>query len=401
MTFGDLLRTLMKVVRRPVFGTRGPSVLGIDFGTSSLKVVQAYKQGGKAMLETYGAVALGPYGGVEVGQATRLSPEQAAAALTDLFREANVTTRQCAVAIPLSASLVSFMQLPEVSENELTTMVPLEARKYIPVPLSEVSLDWMIVPEVPAAGDRAGGVQEGGAFGDSDAHTPRSASGGAREAERRSAERVGVLVVAIHNEELALYRAIGRAAALAVHFVEVEIFSAVRAVLRQGMEVVLVVDVGGHTTKMYLVERGIVKGTHSINRGSQHITEALARSLGIPLTEAEELKRSGKIAEKMGARTLEELVPTQVDLIFAEIRRLLIQYQHRSLRVVSHAIFIGGGALLPGFLDRARAVLPTEVSLGDPFQKLEAPAFLEDVLRQAGPEFAVATGLALRALAEQ
>ena len=399
MTFGDILSMLAKAVRRPVFGTRGPSVLGVDFGASSLKVVQAYKRGGKAVLETYGAIALGPYGGVEVGRATRLGAEQAAAALGDLFREANMTTRECAIAIPLSASLVSFMQLPAVAESKLRTMVPIEARRYIPVPLTEVALDWMVVPEV-SGGNETGVAERSAVFGDS-GERARAAPVEDGGAKHEAPHRVGVLVVAIHNEELALYRAIANAAALNVHFVEVEIFSAVRSVLRQEMDTALVVDIGGHTTKMYLAEHGIVKGTHSINRGSQHISEALALSLAIPLSEAEALKRSGALQERMGEHSLEALVPTQIDAIFSEIRRLLIQYQHRSERIVSHAVFIGGGALLPGLLEQARNVLPTDVSLGDPFGKLEAPAFLTDVLRQAGPEFAVATGLALRALAEQ
>lgn len=36
--------------------------------------------------------------------------------------------------------------------------------------------------------------------------------------------------------------------------------------------------------------------------------------------------------------------------------------------------------------------------LGNPFEKVEAPAFLDPVLAQTGPEFAVALGLALRKL---
>ena len=36
------------------------------------------------------------------------------------------------------------------------------------------------------------------------------------------------------------------------------------------------------------------------------------------------------------------------------------------------------------------------VELGDPFSKVEAPAFLTDVLRKNGPEFTAALGIALR-----
>jgi Tfp pilus assembly PilM family ATPase len=387
--FDDLLSSLKRVFWKPVLGTRGPSVVGIDFGASALKAVQAFKRGGKAVLETYGAIALGPYGGSDVGKATKLSVEQAVSALSDLFREANISTRECALAIPFSASLVSLLELPAVSEDELRTMVPIEARKYIPVPLAEVTLDWTALPEEefiePGTGE-AGGEERS---------TEAAASG------TRRVGRMSVLVVAIHNETLAHYREVARIASLNVHFVEVEIFSAIRAVLGQSMGTAMIVDVGARTTKIYLVENGAVRGTHSIGRGSQHVTDALSRTLGVSVADAERIKRGESLTEIEGNRDLAELVPSQMDATFAEIRQVLLQYQQRSGKVISHTIFIGGGALLTGLIDQAREALPSDVALGNPFRKFEAPAFLEPVLAEAGPEFATAAGLALRALAEQ
>ena len=46
------------------------SIVGLDIGSSFIKVVQLKKKGNKAMLETYGEIALGPLQGLEVGQAT-------------------------------------------------------------------------------------------------------------------------------------------------------------------------------------------------------------------------------------------------------------------------------------------------------------------------------------------
>ncbi|MCR4306718.1 MAG: hypothetical protein NUV42_01990, partial [Candidatus Yonathbacteria bacterium] len=73
-----------------------PSVVGIDIGSSFLKVVQLKKKKGKAVLETYGELALGPYADLAVGQATSLSVEKISTALKDLFREANVTAQSSA-----------------------------------------------------------------------------------------------------------------------------------------------------------------------------------------------------------------------------------------------------------------------------------------------------------------
>ena len=54
--------------------------------------------------------------------------------------------------------------------------------------------------------------------------------------------------------------------------------------------------------------------------------------------------------------------------------------------------------LLKGLKDIAVANFQAEVEIGKPFSKVSAPAFLDNVLLATGPEFAVATGLALRKL---
>src|SRR3989344_1956868 len=131
-----------------LFAKKEESVLGVDIGASSLKVVQLRKENGKAVLETYGELALGPYGGKEVGQATNLSVEQITDTLKDLLREAKVTTKNCGVSIPSARSLLTLVSLPyRANPKEQKTIIELEARKYIPVPIAEVQLDWFIVPK--------------------------------------------------------------------------------------------------------------------------------------------------------------------------------------------------------------------------------------------------------------
>ncbi|MDE1940812.1 MAG: hypothetical protein KGI66_01715, partial [Patescibacteria group bacterium] len=63
------------------------SVLGIDIGSSAIKVVQIKKKRGRAVLETYGELSLGPYAGVEVGRSVSLQPDKLVAALKDILRE--------------------------------------------------------------------------------------------------------------------------------------------------------------------------------------------------------------------------------------------------------------------------------------------------------------------------
>src|SRR6185437_14973534 len=134
-----------------LFKTEVKSVLGVDIGTSSIKVVQLRREKGRVILETYGAIALGPYAGVEIGRATSLPAEKITEALKDVIREANVTTTDAAISIPYSSSLVSIIKLPKEVEKELATVMPIEARKYIPVTINEVKLDWFPLGAVHGA----------------------------------------------------------------------------------------------------------------------------------------------------------------------------------------------------------------------------------------------------------
>ncbi len=366
-------------------GSGSDSVAGIDIGSSSVKVVEVQKKGGTASLLTYGALALGPYGNVDVGRAVKLPTDTLIQAIGDLLREAHVNTKDCAMTIPLSASLLTYAEMPDVGPKKLATMIPIEARKYIPVPISEVALDWIIMPQ-----DETGPTPSG-LGGD---------SGSISGATNASKKKVDVLLVAIHNETIEQYGTIASALGLNVKFVEIEIFSTARAVLDKGIAPMMVLDMGASSTKLYLVEHGMVRSSHTVPRGSQDITTAFADAVQIPVGQAEEIKRRDGLRHEIDGRSVAELIPTQLDYIFSEANRVLLNYQRKYNKVVSRIVLSGGGALLPGFIDAARERFDTEVVRSDPFSKINTPAYLSDMLLEAGPEFSAAVGVTLRALQE-
>lgn len=354
-----------------LFAKKEKSVLGVDIGSSSLKVVQLRKDHGKAVLETYGELALGPYGGGEVGQATNLSAEQITDTLKDLLREAKVTTNSCGVSIPFARSLLTLVNLPyRTDPNEQKTVIELEARKYIPVPVSEVQLDWFIVPKMDHAQTGADQPENG--------------------------RTVEVMLVAVHNDELSLLQKVTAGAGLSASFYEIEIFSTIRAVVEERVKPVMVIDVGAASTKTYVVEHGIIAISHSIGTGSQDITRAIAISGNLSIARAEALKKEEGIG---GSGTLgsPELVFSR---IFSEVRRVLMQYETEHKKSVTAIIFTGGGGVTKELGAYAKNTFSIDVRVADPFIKTEAPAFMRPVLEEIGPEFAVAVGLALRKLEE-
>jgi len=351
------------------------SVLGIDIGSSAVKIVQIKKKHGKAVLETYGELALGPYAGVEVGRAVSLQSGKTIEAIKDLLREAKTTTVSCGAALPLSSSLITFISIPVVPDKQIRDVVAIEARKYIPVPLDEVFLDFSIIP------------REDSYVGES-------------ETAKTEKANMDVLVVAIHNEYLNEYQSIMSGSGLLPSFYEIEIFSSIRAVIDPGMTTVMIIDMGARATKLYIVERSILRASHIINKGSQDITLALSKALSISIIDAETLKRTRGLKGGPEYKELTEIITVNLDYIFYEANATLLNYEKKYQKNVSRVILTGGGVLLKGFTDLAKVSFQTDVTYANPFEKLETPAFLSEEFLAAGPEFAVAIGAALRRLSE-
>ena len=126
----------------------------------------------------------------------------------------------------------------------------------------------------------------------------------------------------------------------------------------------------------------------------------MSKSLGISVTRAEEIKREQGLKSNSVNKDVVRVALLTLDYIFSEADRVLLNYQRKYNKNVSRVILTGGGAIMKGVIDLAHKHLESEVLLGDPFAKVDSPAFLDDVLKEAGPEFTVALGLALRKLHE-
>ncbi len=376
---------LLKSGLLALFSSKGNSFLGIDIGASSIKIVQLKKKREVVVLETYGELSLGPYANIEAGRSTNLSADDISSALTSLLEESNATTKECGASIPLHSSLVFTMEMPDIDNKQLAQMVPIEARKYIPVPIADVELDWRIIPKDNKTSD---------SFSDGD-------NGEDEQQEKEKSKKIEVLVVAIHKDAVSKHQEIVRNSDLNLQFLEIEIFSTIRAVAGQNSMDFAVLDMGSGATKLYIVERGMVRDSHMVGRGSQDITLNISRSMGISVAEAEQKKKDAGVVGKDGAnKEVVEIVSSNLERIFAEINKVILTHQKRHSRNIERLVITGGGAVIKGMSDFANSNLDVSVEIADPFSKVEYPAFLEGLLKQVGPEFAVALGVALRGLSQ-
>jgi type IV pilus assembly protein PilM len=357
------------------------SAIGIDIGSSSIKVVEIKKKGGKAVLETYGAIALGPYAELDAGRVTNLPVDKVAQALQEVLKQSGATGTELALSIPIQSSLIFVLELPlQVKESEMSEIVTTEARKYIPVPITEVSIDYFLLPKKEASFEEMNSGEAG-------AGSPIVGS-----------ERLSVLVVATQNDAVARYRSIVSECKLSASFFEIEIFSSIRSNFEHELSPVLLIDFGASRTKLSIVEFGMVKGYHTIDRGGMDISNSISKSLSVSFAEAEKMKKEFGLFGNGAEKTLADIIKVHIDYIFSETNNVLLGYEKKYNRTISKVIFTGGGSLLKGLKEVAENNFRAEIEIGRPFSKVSAPAFLEKVLDTLGPEFAVALGLALRKL---
>ncbi len=340
--------------------------IGLDIGTSSVKVVQLRKEKNRIILDTYGEVALGPYGGLKIGQAIHLGEEKLIEAINDLFKEAKVTARDAVVAIDPSGGYVSLVHVPKVSDEELRTMIPIEARKYIPIPLTEVQMDWWHIPEtVKFSGDE---------------------------------KMTSVVLAAVSNTSLTSYNSLVKKLELKNVEYEIHGYSLLRSSPPHTHNMVMYVDIGAQNTTLSLVYQGIVLDMHVISRGSQDSTLQLSRALSVTIDTAEESKRTFGYKGDASNPYLKDILELSSYPLFGEVARLSLMYERKYNQTIEGIILTGGGARVPGMITTYSKTVHIAGRIVTPFEQVIVPEFLSEMMERVGPTYGVALGCALKKL---
>jgi len=339
------------------------STVGIDFGSASVKVIEVEQTEDALMLRTYGELQLGPYAGKELGGVTALDNQKRIEAVADVMREASVSSRHGALAMPLSSSFMTV--IPVAGVDNIADRIPVEARKYVPLPLADVTLDW----------------------------TELTSADGAKTNMRE------VMLAAIENKALAEYQALLKAIGMTGEPAEIEAFSLVRALSRRDEDSVAIIDIGARTSKLYIARNGILERLHRVGSGGAQISDRLSQLLGISFVEAENLKRNYNKDSEHGS----DIYKTMASVLegpLSEFNRIISQYEARLGGKIGRVVFSGGVSASPFFKAYTDDVMGVKTELGNPFDKVAYPAFMEDTLAAIAPSFGVCMGAALRRFLE-
>ena len=337
-------------------------VVGIDFGSSSIKVVELESKDDVIALSTYGELQLGPYGSSDMGTSVRLTTQKKVEALVDVMRESGVTAKSGVLALPLADSFVTVISLAAKTDEDISSRIRVEARKYIPLPLTDVALEWTEIPQK----------------------------------DQKTALTREIMLAAIQNTALSELTAITDAIQMGALPAEIELFSTARATSKTtDVGSIAIIDIGAQMTKVYITEGGYLRRLHRIQAGGSYITKVLAKELDLSFENAENVKRNYQPADARGVQ-IKQIVENVCQPAFSECKRVINQHELRTGTPIERIVLTGGCTLFPELLSIARYALDRDVVLSNPFNKVAYPAFLEDTLATIAPVFTVALGAALR-----
>ena len=361
------------------------SCLGIDIGTALIKIVHLIKSGSRIKLENYGetsALALyeKPFRTFEKNSLL-LSTSDIARVIKAILAEAKMKKKEAVFSIPDFSSFFTNFELPPMTKEELPQAVQFEAPQHIPLPLSEVTTDWQVI--------------EG-------------------ETVDKKGTGLKILLVAVPNEVIYQYREIANLSGLELQSLEAEAFSLSRAAIKEKdlKKVIAIIDIGAQSTTCSIIDKGILKLSHSFDIAGNELTQVLSKSLGINYQEAEEAKKKHGLKFPEGAlseepllnsrggsfqKTTQTLTPV-IDSIIIEVNRIFQNVYQVESQKIEKVILAGGTALIPGLLEYFSSSLKKEVEMLNSFSDIFYPPVLEKVLKEMGPSYAITVGAALRCL---
>jgi type IV pilus assembly protein PilM len=294
------------------------------------------------------------------------SNREIAKSIETIVKEAGIKTREVNFSIPDFSTFFTNFELPPMSPKELPQAVRYEARSYIPLPLSEITLDWTVI--------------EG-------------------EVSAKLKSPLKILVAAIPNEVINQYQEIAQFSNLKLQALEAEVFALARSSVRNEKGVVGLIDIGARSTTVNVLEKKILKISHSFNISGNELTEILSRSLSISYEEAEKLKNNyGLVKMNKFELNVREILLPLIDSIFNEIRKIFQIFYRQEGKEIEKIVLAGSSALLPGLKEYFAEEFQKEIEIANPFFGISSPPILDEVLKEIGPTYAIAIGLALKGL---
>lgn len=341
-------------------------MLGLDISSTSVKLLELSRSGGKYRVESYGVEPLPENAVVEKNIADE---EGVGEAILRLVERSKTKVKNAAVAVAGSAVITKTIEMPaNLSEAEMENEIASEADQYIPYPLDEVSLDFEVQGISP-----------------------------------RSDEQMEVLLAACRKENVELRQAALELGGLKAKVVDIEAHCMQRAFnlvrdqfLGEGdsEKIIAIVDVGATMTTLSVLTNNGTPYTREQLFGGKQLTEEIQRRYSLSVEEAGLAKKQGGLPDDYESEVLQ---PFKEAVVQQVTRSLQFFYSSSSYDDVDHIILAGGTASIEGLADMVSTKLGTPASMANPFVNMALSSKVNEVnLTNDAPALMIACGLAMR-----
>ena len=342
---------------------------GLDIGATTIKAVWlSYEKNGFI----FNSSLMFPTPPKGMLSESLLDQEEMAQAIKKVVDTAKITTKNVNIALAENQVYTKVIEMPVLSDKELSSAIYWEAEQYIPVPLSNVSLVWNVLKR------------------------PVKTQG-------ETNEKMQVLMVGAPTMIINKYQKVLTMAGLNVVSIETEILSAIRSLTyssgasRENFPPSVVLSIGAVSTGIAIIREGVLIFTYSIPTGGAAINRAIESDFGLTQSQSEEYKRvygvsSVGVGGKIG-KTIEPILGS----ILTEVKKTLAFYsqKYKDDKPIQQILLAGGTAKLPGIDLFFANNLGIETAIANPWKVLVSQQVPKEILDNAS-DYAIAVGLAMR-----
>ena len=340
-------------------------MLGIDISSTSVKLLELSRSGGRYRVESYAVEPLPPN---SVMEKNITDAQLVGEAIARAVKKSGTRTKLGACAVAGSAVITKVISMPaNLSDEELEGQIQIEADQYIPYALDEISLDYSILGPSPS-----------------------------------DPGRIDVLLAASRSDNVDVRVAALEVAGIEAKIVDVEAFAlenAVALLAAQGgpvgeAHVLAVMDVGATASTLSVLEDSKIIYTREQLFGGRQLTDEIQRRYGLSYEEAGLAKRQGGLPDNYEPEVLRPFMESMAQ----EVNRALqFFYSSSQVGTVDHVVLAGGCASIEGIDALVQSKVDTPTTIANPFANMTAaPRVRAEALANDAPALMIACGLALR-----
>lgn len=338
------------------------NAFGLDIGTNTIKVVWVDREKNTTSYISSLSVPT-PAAGIQ--SESPFDHQEMAQVINKLVIDAKITTNNVNIALPENHAFTKVVDMPMLSDKELSSAIYWEAEQYIPVPLDTVTLAWSKLESVST---------------------------------KTNDDRMQVLLVAASKDLIKRYQTILELAGLSIVSVETEVLSVIRSLIPvNNAPTSLIANIGAMSTTLGIVQNGIIVFNYSVPLGGVALTRAIASDFGLQIDQAEEYKRVYGLSDKNFGGKVRQAIEPILTALLTEVKKALTFYtdKYKNEHPITQILLTGGGSSLPGLGVYFAQNIGLEAVLANPWKMLNIQN-VPQAIEAKGPEYSVAVGLALK-----